>query len=261
MPPRRSKRRAKPATRAAAHAEPENLSSADDKENAAVVRKNVIATKAKAVPSSAVGGEGMFPDDVDEITPVYSTPKLAITSTANHSDKLTPLFDEEDEITPVQKVSAALLTSEAPTEYDIDEIDEISSLGQAAPLAPAPQRSENASSLPRLPNRAPLGILQSSEPAPFRPKKVTYGKRRRVHPVEMPTSHALGVTRYASPEKPENDSTGSPDGQGGDFEEDEDDDDDVQSPKEQSKGLQQFMKEQRVLWAEVDAVDLEEQLD
>lgn len=260
MPPRRSKRRAKPTTPttpAAALAETAKAPADEDKENATCDAANVAApAKAAEVPAAA---ELAWLDDVDQITPVYSKPKPA--KTAKTRDKEFPLFDDDDEIAPLQKAPTSQAKAAETENYDIDDVDEITPVHKTAPVIGVLPAGENADSLAPDPNRPPLGALQPKDPAPFRPKKVTYGKRRQVHPVEMPTSQALGVIRCVSPEKSGTDGAGKPERQEMDFEDGKDEDDEVQTPEERSKGLQQFWKEQRALWAEVDAVDLEEELD
>lgn len=229
----------------------------EDKENVTCDAANFAATADATEPPTA--SELASLDDVDQITPVYSKPKSA--KTAKTRDKEFPLLDDEDDIAPLQKPPTTPAKLSDAENYAIDDVDEIIPVHKTAPQTGLLLESENAGTLAPAPNRPPLGVLQSKEPAPFRLKKVTYGKRRRVHLVEMPTFQALGVMRYASPENAGSDGAGDPKPQVGDFEEGEDEDDEVQTPEESSKVLQQFWKEQRALWTEVDAVALEEELD
>lgn len=107
------------------------------------------------------------------------------------------------------------------------------------------------------PPRPPFQLLQTSEPCPSRSVLTTYGKPRREKVVEMPSSRALGMLREKSPlqEKGRESPDESADELDGEGEEDE------VEPHEEDRELKAFMRQQKALWAEVDAVDLEVQSD
>lgn len=249
MPLRRSQRRAKPALAVRAEPTPPD----DDKENEAAMRQSGSLSGKDETGTSDTGKA--LPEK-DKIATVHTSRQLRRAPSKLLHRKTALVSDEEDEARsahgPVSYASERERELTATDIGDIDEIQEASTRAKAA--APVEQGADGETT-----NRTPLGVLQPEQVSPLRPKKITYGKRRRVHLVEMPTSHALGVMRYASPEKTAEGKSDESE-QGGEAVEENEDEEEEASP-ERSKPLEEFMKEQRDLWAEVDAVDLEEQFD
>ncbi|CDF39581.1 unnamed protein product [Chondrus crispus] len=258
MPLRRSQRRAKPALSVRAEPTPPD----DDKENEVAMRESGSLSGKDETSTSDTGK--VLPEK-DKIAAVHTSRQPRRAASKLLHSKTALVSDEEDEASSAHGPASFASERErelTATAIDIGDIDEIQEASPRATAAAPVERGADGETT----NRTPLAVLQPEQVSPLRPKKVTYGKRRRVHLIEMPTSHALGVMRYASPERTaEGKSDQSEQGEEAvekkeDEEEEEEEEEEEASP-ERSKPLEEFMKEQRDLWAEVDAVDLEEQFD
>lgn len=195
-------------------------------------------------------------NEEDEITPVTSE---GLWSADKNKTAIVPTYDDLDEITPVYKHPPARKPrTEDPVEIVArsvlkDKQIDPTLLQEDVPVTENEvnlREESDSDGIQMSPKRVPLRTLQ---PDMKMGKVTTYGKRPRSKPVEIPSRKTLGLANMSMDDTSENSEE--------EESEEEHEQEENSSNVKRNKDLDEFMKQQKALWDEVDKVDLLEELD